>query len=192
MGRGEYRRTGSRHGHGRPRVGSGADDDFSALANLRTFRGKLNAAVERTADWDQRARDQLAVWVNEKPPSFGGTLGGDDLNLTPDNLGIVNWSLRLGGEVPITLEPQPRGEGNETVIGHTRENVGQLLARVTRAIERILARVHAQTAQNRGRSAGRASIVGAEAEGTQGSSAGLLMMLVVVGVPLVLASRSSR
>ena len=128
----------SRGIYGRPIVGVG-DVDYRALAVLRTFRGKLAHAIENTG-----APDQMAVVIDSKPPPEWGTLGGDDLTLTPTNLELVNLAMLTGGGMPIGIERLPPAEWrSETETGRTRETVGQLNARVSAAIELISARVNA-------------------------------------------------
>jgi len=145
MGRGEYGRTGSSCDHGGARVGGSADEDLAALANLRTFRGKLNHWIETGG-----APHQIYLWIDARPPSGGGTLGGNDQYLTLDNLGVVNWSLVIGGEAVIPIERTvPNEWRSETELGSSKESVVQLHARVSRAIDHILARVHAQASRER-------------------------------------------
>ena len=140
MGRGEYGRTGHR-----ARVGASSDEDFGALANLRTFRGKLNHWIE-TSSYPQ----QIYLWIDSRPPSGGGSLGGNDQYLTLDNLGVVNWSLGVGGEAVIPIERSiPSEWRSETEFGISKESVVQLHTRVSHAIDRIAARVHTRAQADR-------------------------------------------
>lgn len=123
------------------RVGN-LDDDLNALANLRTFRGKLNAVIARSAD-----PQRIYLFIDARPPSWAdgtGALGGNDQYLTPDNLGVVNWSLVTSGEALIAIEKRHTAEdGVETTeLGVSKESIGQLLVRVSRAIDHLVARIH--------------------------------------------------
>jgi hypothetical protein len=115
----------------------GRDEPQAALAILRTFRSKLASIVERTGGY---GLNQIFLVVDSRPPigSSGGALGGTDQYLTPDNLRLANAVLSLGGEVPISLVPsEPSEYLSPTEVGYSKEHIGQLVTRVTRAIGRL-------------------------------------------------------
>lgn len=117
-------------------IAVGAEDDtrLQALAILRTFRAKLVAITEIVPP----SAHQVLLHVDARPPREYGTIGGDDQYLTPANLGLVNWALARADEPPITLDPLPvRAERPDDQSATSREDVGQILARVTRAIDRV-------------------------------------------------------
>ena len=127
-------------GHYGP-IAIGRDDLHQAsLGVLRMFRGKLASIVDRNAPLGLTGISQIFLMVDSQPPhgSSGGALGGSDQYLTPDNLALVNAALLLGGELLIDLEREhPNEYLPPTEVGLSKEHVGQLLARVTRAIGRL-------------------------------------------------------
>jgi hypothetical protein len=118
-------------------IAIGADLQQAALGLLRTFRGKLASVVDSTQGY---GLEQIFLVIDSRPPigTSGGALGGSDQYLTPDNLTYVNTVLSLGGEAPINLiKSKPSEYRSPTEVGYSKEHVGQLVARVTRAIGRL-------------------------------------------------------
>lgn len=111
------------------------DDDAAsqAIAILRTFRGKIEAGIEVVGDG---YADRVSLVVEDR--HLGGELGGDTLTITPANLGLVNWALARGRELPIAIEPAPQDDSGYSIPrAYSRENINQILARVRRAIDRV-------------------------------------------------------
>jgi hypothetical protein len=109
--------------------------DFLAVATLRTFRGKLAHAAETTG-----APEQVNLVVDAAPSQGEGTLGGEDVTITPINLWIVNQALVAGGQPRITMAPvDPADWRSRTEIGQSVETVADILPRIEPAIVALVA-----------------------------------------------------